>query len=125
MTSVLVVEDDPDARELLRTALAAEGYEVRTAANGADALASLRQERPCIILLDLMMPVMDGWAFRREQVNDPDLSSIPVLCITAVFDPEHVARQLGLRCIRKPYRLEDVFGEVAAACGPGNDGASF
>lgn len=117
MHSVLVVEDDPDARELLRTALTVEGYEVRTAANGMDALTSLRQARACIILLDIMMPVMDGWAFRRVQVADPDLASIPVLCITAVFDPEQVARQLGLRCIRKPYRLDEVLGEVAAACG--------
>jgi CheY-like chemotaxis protein len=121
MSSVLVVEDDPDARELLRTALTIEGYDVRTAKNGLEALASLRQQRACIILLDIMMPVMDGWTFRREQVADPVLASIPVLCITAVFDPEDVSRQLGLRCIRKPYRLDEVFGEVQAACG-GNAG---
>jgi len=120
MSSVLVVEDDPDARELLKTALSVEGYDVRTASNGADALVSLRHQRACIILLDIMMPVMDGWQFRREQIKDPELATIPVLCITAVFDPDHVARQLGLRCIRKPYRLEDVFGEVAAVCGPGH-----
>ena len=83
---VLVVDDDPAIREALADLLGEEGYRVVTAMNGVEALDKLRepsQARPCVILLDLMMPVMDGWQFRREQKQDAAIAGIPLIVITA------------------------------------------
>jgi CheY-like chemotaxis protein len=83
-TGILVVDDDPDIRDSLREVLEDEGYTVNTVANGREALDYLhRSPRPCVILLDLMMPVMDGWQFRREQKQDPAIAAIPLIVITA------------------------------------------
>src|SRR5262249_1755713 len=81
---VLVVDDDSDIRGALCELLEDEGYRVVAASNGEEALVYLNsRERPCVILLDLMMPVMDGWEFRRQQQKDPRWSQIPVVVITA------------------------------------------
>jgi CheY-like chemotaxis protein len=81
---VLVVEDDQPTRELLRRQLQADGWAVTEAANGRAALDALEREpEPSLILLDLMMPVMDGFEFRAEQVRDPALAAIPVVVFTA------------------------------------------
>ena len=76
--SVMIVEDDPDTREMLERFLQLEGFDVRTAANGQLALDALQADsEPCVILLDLMMPVMNGWQFRQAQASDPELSRHP------------------------------------------------
>jgi len=82
---ILVVDDDPDIRDSLREVLEDEGYVVNCVSNGREALDYLKskQPRPCVILLDLMMPVMDGWQFRREQKQDPEIADIPLVVITA------------------------------------------
>jgi CheY-like chemotaxis protein len=82
---VLIVDDDPDIRDSLREVLEDEGYEVASVANGREALDHLKASspRPCVILLDLMMPVMDGWQFRKEQKQDPAIANIPLIVITA------------------------------------------
>ena len=116
MPSVLVVEDDPDVREFMEMLLASSGYRTASAANGAEALERIRAERPCVVLLDLMMPVMDGWEFRARQLADPELARVPVVCVTAVYDPEDVTRQLQLKCIRKPVDFDEVLAEVRRAC---------
>jgi two-component system, chemotaxis family, chemotaxis protein CheY len=84
-SSVLIVEDDPDALELLATILEDADYEVVRAANGLEALGKLadRRGRCDLILLDLMMPVMNGWDFRRKQLQIPALASIPVVLMSA------------------------------------------
>lgn len=104
---VLVVDDDQDIRESLRDVLEDQGYVVATAANGADALEQLRGGlRPAIVLLDLMMPVMDGWTFRQHQLADPDLAHIPVILVTASGHCENDAVRLAVTgCIRKPVSL--------------------
>ena len=117
MPCVLIVEDDDDVREMLATLLRAESYEVMTATNGAEALNAMRMRRPCLVLLDLMMPVMNGWDFRKFQLSDPSIADVPVICLTAVFDPSRVAEELSVRCFRKPVALDDVLSEVAAVCG--------
>ncbi len=82
---VLVVEDEPDIRDLMVAILESEGYTVRAAADGAEALAQLQLGNPpCVILLDLMMPVMDGWTFCREKQKFPELAAIPVVVVSAV-----------------------------------------
>ena len=81
---ILLVEDDPDIRISLQSILAEEGFEVVACSNGRDALASLgTMTAPDLIILDLMMPVMDGWQFRIQQKNDPALAQIPVIAISA------------------------------------------
>jgi CheY-like chemotaxis protein len=78
--TLLVVEDDPDIRAMLAQLLEFEGYEVFSAGNGREALERLRQGvRPVLLLVDLMMPVMDGWQFLEERSHDPELASIPVV----------------------------------------------
>jgi signal transduction histidine kinase len=87
--SILVVEDDHDIRTSLADFLTLEGFEVATATDGAAALARLRKaEPPDVVLLDLMMPVMDGWQFRLEQKRDPVLSQVPVIALSANGSPQ-------------------------------------
>ena len=96
---VLVIDDDVALREILRDCLEAEGYAVDVAVDGRDGLDRLQHRRPRVILLDLMMPVMDGWEFRRQQLADPVLAAVPVLCITAVPNPMEVGARLGVPCL--------------------------
>ena len=84
--SVLIVDDDPGIRRMMSLVLAGEGYDVRTAENGRQALDLLASWRPAVILLDLMMPVMDGWTFLAAQQADPILASIPVIVMSASGD---------------------------------------
>jgi CheY-like chemotaxis protein len=104
---VLVVEDDPALRDLLNTALTDEGYVARTATDGADALTMLQGWRPALILLDLMMPGMDGWSFRRAQLADLRLASIPVVILSATYASWREGERLGVAAIvAKPYDME-------------------
>ncbi len=106
---ILLVDDDPDIREALAEALAADGNEVRTAENGRAALASARAERPDVIVLDLMMPVMNGWEFRRIQRGDADLAGIPVIVISA----GRPGRDLGAAAfLPKPFPLDAILDAV-------------
>jgi len=112
--SVLVVDDDADVRELLRLTLGADGYDVRTATNGREALNDLRSHaETCIIVLDLLLPVMDGAAFRAAQLRDRSLAWIPVVTMSAAVDGDRRARELGVRrFIRKPLTLDEVRGAL-------------
>ena len=83
-SKILVVEDDDDIRDSIKELLEEEGYSIDTAANGQQALARIRGAGvPQLILLDLMMPVMDGWQFQRELRQDPECAQIPVIVISA------------------------------------------
>lgn len=116
---VLVVEDDADVREMLQTMLRVYGYTTDAAANGAIGLERMRQRTPCVVLLDLMMPVIDGWKFREEQLKDPALRDVPVICITAVFDQHFVKKALDLPCMAKPVDIDELRGAVQDACKTG------
>ncbi len=83
-SKILVVEDDDDIRDSIKELLEEEGYSIETAANGQQALAKIRGKgAPQLILLDLMMPVMDGWQFQNQLRQDPDCAQIPVIVISA------------------------------------------
>jgi CheY-like chemotaxis protein len=118
MHVVLVVEDDPDIRATLCDALEDNGYSPVGAANGVEALEYLRSdaEKPCLILLDLMMPVMDGQTFRSEQVADPALARIPVVVISAYRDVEKYAVELATEYLPKPVRLETLLETARKHC---------
>jgi CheY-like chemotaxis protein len=113
--AVLLVEDDAAVVSSLGEALREEGLDVAAARNGREALALLRQGlRPSIIVLDLMMPVMDGWDFRYEQLLDPTLKEIPVVVITATgFSPSTIHAQLGqVDVLPKPVPYLDLLALV-------------
>jgi CheY-like chemotaxis protein len=119
MPRVLIVEDDRDTREMLGRFLELEGFEVRTAANGKIALDALREVDPrdCVILLDLMMPVMDGWQFRQQQTKDPRLAEIPVVVITAAGPREAVPPIQADAWISKPVDLDRLLQAITPLCG--------
>ena len=117
---ILLVEDDADLRESLCKAMEEAGYEVDGVRNGQEALEYLRREQPpCVVLLDLMMPVMTGWEFRDVQRGDPALSDIPVVILTADGRAQSKADSLGVgRFLRKPVQLEELLGTVRSfRCG--------
>ena len=80
---VLVVDDDPSIRRMIMAALRREGYTFNEAANGKEALESMRRDRPDVVILDLMMPMVSGWDVLRERSSDPELLSIPVIVVSA------------------------------------------
>ena len=111
---ILVVEDDELLREALAEVLADDGHEVHTAMNGSDALGQLEAWEPDVIVLDLMMPIMDGFAFRQEQRRRDLRPDVPVLVLSAVRDLEVAADRVeAAACLAKPFRLEDVLASVA------------
>jgi CheY-like chemotaxis protein len=115
---VLVVEDSAEVRRSLEWLLRGHGYAVVTAVHGADALRKLHAGlRPCLILLDLQMPEMDGFEFRQRQLQDPQLASIPVVVCSAIGDPDAAARQLKAEAyVQKPVELDALLAVVAAHC---------
>jgi CheY-like chemotaxis protein len=119
-TYILVVEDDFDIREALTQILEDEGYEVRGASNGCEALEiATSGPAPRLILLDLMMPVMNGWQFRSEQLKDPRLAAVPVLVISADPDLQPKAAALGVAgLLKKPISLDDLLSAVKVHCPP-------
>lgn len=114
--SILVVEDDRDIREALRQALEVEGYTVSVAENGVVGLALLAlAPRPCLVLLDLMMPVMNGLEFLRELRQDEVLATIPVVMVTAYGELAAEARgAVGL--VKKPIDLDVLLEFVMQYC---------
>lgn len=116
--SILVVDDDLDILETTRFILESAGYRVLTAENGTEALLRLHDEAaPCVILLDLMMPVMNGWEFRAEQARDPGLAAIPVIVVTGAGRAAPKAASLGAACLlEKPVDLATLLSKVQLYC---------
>jgi len=117
--TVLIVEDDEDIRSALVEVLEDGNYRLLQAANGAAALQELRaaDPAPCVILLDVMMPVMDGRQFRAEQQSDPGLSGIPVVVITAHADATRTAAQMAAAgFLSKPIDLGILLQTVDQFC---------
>ncbi len=111
---MLVVDDDPDLRAAYEDVLAAHGYAVATAANGYEALAYLRSHRaPHLILLDVLMPVMDGAALRHELMRDRCLRTIPVLVVTGERAVDLTMPPWPADCLRKPISVKDLVGAVS------------
>jgi CheY-like chemotaxis protein len=112
---ILVIEDDQFIRELMREILEGEGYNVATAINGQDAIDQLKKVDvlPFLIMLDLMMPIKDGFTFRKEQQADARLRGIPVIVLSA--DRQMVSRQEELKAadyIKKPPSIDDIVEAV-------------
>jgi CheY-like chemotaxis protein len=115
---VLVVEDNDATRDSLVLLLREEGFEADGTENGREALRVLREGYDaCLILLDLFMPVMDGWTFRFEQRGDPALAGIPVVVLTATINPEVEARRIGaIAGMQKPVDVPALLDLTARFC---------
>jgi CheY-like chemotaxis protein len=120
---LLLVDDDPDIREAMTFVLESAGYRVQTATNGFEAIERLRvDEAPCLILLDLMMPVMNGWEFRAEQTRDPKLAAIPLVVVTGAGQAAQKAASLGATgVLEKPVELDVLLSVVERYCATGSE----
>lgn len=119
MSRVLVIEDDADTRELERYALSCGGHDVVLASNGNEGLRALERQRPCLILLDLMMPVMDGLTFLVERRRREVCADVPVVCVSAAGNEmtAHALRLGARECLSKPTNLDDLCAKVEEYCG--------
>jgi DNA-binding response OmpR family regulator len=115
--TVLVVDDDRDHRELLRVMLDLAGFHVVTARDGSEALHKLEDPRPAAVVLDLMMPVLDGVGFRLEQQRRDNVRDIPILCLSARHDAVQTAQQLGCAAwFQKPVDLTELVEALRRLC---------
>jgi two-component system response regulator MprA len=116
-THVLLVEDDPSIREMMVILLESEGFSVIPVADGADALAYLKHGgRARVVLLDLMMPRMDGWTFRRQQRADPAIADIPVIVVSACLGASASSLDAAAT-FQKPVDVSQVVGAVRQIAG--------
>ncbi len=114
---MLVIDDDPDIRELLCTVLADEGWDARPAANGREGLALLERWEPDLIVLDLMMPVMDGWTFAQRM---RERWRIPIVVLSAATNVgTHAGRIGAVGVVSKPFDLDRLLPALADAAGGG------
>jgi two-component system cell cycle response regulator DivK len=112
---ILVVEDQPDNRQIVRDMLADTGYEINEAENGQEALATISKQRPDLILMDIQLPVMDGYAATRRIKADAALKSIPVIAVTsyAFSGEEKKAREAGCDdYVPKPYSPRRLLAKI-------------
>jgi len=111
---VLVVDDDPDLREIVRMMLCDSGYQVRCAGNGKEAVEAVAKKMPAVVLLDMLMPVMDGWQVRAGAA-DPLWRSVPIVVVTAAEHAQARADQVSDvdDVLSKPFEMEDLLRVVA------------
>jgi len=115
---VLVVDDELDIREAVTEVLSYEGHEVITACEGTEALRKCQALQPDLVLLDLMMPGMNGWEFRLAQLRDPTIADIPVVVLSALG---RVSSIDALAFLPKPFGLDDLLDLVRRAARTGRD----
>ncbi len=114
---VLAVDDDPSILDLMTDILSGEGYRVLAATNGAEALSVLDADHPCVVLLDMRMPTLDGWGFAAA-MRDRGLH-YPVVVVTAAENARAWAQEIGADAyLSKPFQLRDLLRVVERFCGP-------
>jgi len=123
----MVVEDDRDTREVLRLILEMEGIEVTEASDGIEALDRLHElreadpDRPCAIVLDIMMPRCSGPEFRRRQLHDPLIAGVPIIVLSAIADQVKLDELEAFAKVSKPFDPEQLIQVVRRACGIPHD----
>ncbi len=115
--TILLVEDEPDIRASMREALESAGHRVIAASNGREALEMLRESpKPSMILLDLMMPVMNGWDFAEAVQSHPQHAGIPIVVVTALTQEADRRRIVARGVLTKPVDLDRLFHVVEEVC---------
>ncbi len=112
---ILIVEDDPDLRTILRMQLISHDFEVTEACNGAEGYAAVQEQTPDCVILDLMMPVMDGFGFLKRVRSIMDMTDVPIMILTASEDERNKLRGFQYQAdafMNKPYDLEELTTEV-------------
>lgn len=123
--SILVVDDDPDIREGLLALLESEGYAVGEARNGREGLEKVEELSPALILLDLMMPVMNGWEFGQRLRSRPEWADIPLIVLSAAGNARAKMSDLrALAYLPKPFEVEELLRLIRRALSPANAPAS-
>ena len=119
---VLVVDDEPELRAVVALVLSDEGYQVEEAGNGVEALQALSRVQPACVLLDMRMPLLDGWGFAREL--EARHLHIPLLVMTAAQDAHRWAEEIkAVGCLPKPFDLGDLLDTVERVCGQAGSAA--
>jgi CheY-like chemotaxis protein len=115
---LLVVDDERETREYLAELLTAVGYQVAAAENGLEALDKIRQQRPCVVLLDLAMPLLNGFGFVEATRSDPELlPPVPIICVSGWPDALQEAQRLGIQdCLIKPIEPNELLEHVRRYC---------
>lgn len=119
---VMVVEDDRDTREVLRLILEMEGIEVTEASDGIEALDRLHElreadpDRPCAIVLDIMMPRCSGPEFRRRQLHDPLIAGVPIIVLSAIADQVKLDELEAFAKVSKPFDPDQLIQVIRRAC---------
>jgi two-component system cell cycle response regulator DivK len=112
---ILVVEDQPDSRQIIRDMVAGTNYEITEAQNGEEALAAIAKQRPDLILMDIQLPIMDGYTATRLIKTDPALQSIPIIAVTsyALAVEEKKAREAGCDdYVPKPFSPRQLLAKI-------------
>ena len=113
MKKILIIEDDISIRELLVEILEGNGYQVFHGTNGLDGIKSLEAIIPDLILMDIMMPLMDGYAFRKELLLNPKWNSIPVVAMSAQFQAKEKLADYEINnFINKPLELDHLLETI-------------
>jgi two-component system chemotaxis response regulator CheY len=115
---ILIVDDDPSIRAALAELLEEEGYTVESVTNGAEALAAIARAQPRAVLLDMRMPVLDGWGFAKALAERG--IDLPVIVMTAAQEARQWGREIGAtRVLAKPFDLDEVLDAIASTVGQG------
>ncbi|MDF1558024.1 MAG: response regulator [ANME-2 cluster archaeon] len=121
MAKIMVVDDEPDTVDLVKLVLETEGYETSVAYSGEEALEKIRMDKPDLVLLDIMMPHMDGWAVRKEIIDNAKTKDIPIIMLTAKAQP--IDKMIGLHVvgvedyITKPFGRYELIDSVKKVLG--------
>lgn len=115
---ILIVEDDPSVRTLLNKSLSARGYQISMVKDGLEALTALETDRPDLMIVDIMMPRVDGMTFVEAIKKNPDTKRIPVIFLTAKNDPRSMIEGINVGAkfyITKPFQLDELISKVEKA----------
>ncbi len=115
MADIIFADDDRNNRYVIAAHLQLRGHQVRLAANGQEALDLIHQQRPDVVLMDLMMPVLDGCEACRRLRQDPRDAALPVVALTALdlSDQDTVARDCRFDAVvSKPFRMEELYERI-------------
>jgi CheY-like chemotaxis protein len=116
--TILVIDDDPGVVAIAKHAILSKGYEVITAKDGMEGLEILKGKKPDLILLDVQMPRLDGYGFIRQKFNDPDLTKIPVVVLTAMGKTEPLFKRYGVKAyLLKPINTQDLLEKINTLVG--------